>query len=342
MEEEEGADSAVAWLDLAHSKVSRRGRKVSNASEAIDAQRQVLQAERPVNSKTVSTATWNASLQMARVVTPRGGHFMTLGRHISGALHLYPEELLYLVERGTLILLLPDPDSGAPRVATLPQVVSLVQSTDLARQRYLVYAHLKRLGFIIVRDLPPPPVQDQATTEPAQDSAFTWIMNWLSRLVGWSDTAANTAVEVAPPSAAADSPLPLWRMPPRDGLSLLRSRGPAERTRAMPEQGSAIDFWVYRPRASYSKRAPGTPHFAVVVRGYHDEMDFTARGMDRALGEAASAGGGVALKLAVVDSGIVSLFNISSAVLPDLWQEQAQEPRKKRRTAAPAAEANDQ
>jgi hypothetical protein len=73
-------------------------------------------------------------------------------------MHLLPEETLFLVDRGALALAVDD----VPE-ASLQQTFILAAAAGVTVTQYQVYAHLRRLGFIVNRTgaswhaLPPPP-----------------------------------------------------------------------------------------------------------------------------------------------------------------------------------------
>ncbi|CCO33893.1 putative tRNA-splicing endonuclease subunit sen54 AltName: Full=tRNA-intron endonuclease sen54 [Rhizoctonia solani AG-1 IB] len=144
-----------------------------------------LQGSRGAASKTISYAVWYPKLGRAHVTVARGTHFSTLGHSAlrepppeSGStklqkrLELMPEEVLYLMERGSLFCwkesevsasmkdeLESDFDDCNLTIGTPMSVqqgfTELIGVDGLELQHYLVYAYLKRLGYTVSRTSAP-------------------------------------------------------------------------------------------------------------------------------------------------------------------------------------------
>ena len=101
----------------------------------------------------VSEAIWNPLLGLARLVKPQGKHFETMGHIYQGALHLHPEEALFLMEANLLMLTTCDKRVLSIQSAfrQLLSKSSQNQRQPLGLSRYRVYSHLMRLGFKLVR-----------------------------------------------------------------------------------------------------------------------------------------------------------------------------------------------
>ncbi|EPY51602.1 tRNA-splicing endonuclease subunit Sen54 [Schizosaccharomyces cryophilus OY26] len=106
-----------------------------------------LSVERLISFKHVIIGVWNWEKKMACVEKVHGPFFKTMGQGDSkNRMWLLPEETLYLVERGSMECWAPD---GVPMslqslyAATIPFCGSL--------ENYIVYAHLRRCGFSVVR-----------------------------------------------------------------------------------------------------------------------------------------------------------------------------------------------
>ncbi|WBW74351.1 tRNA-splicing endonuclease subunit Sen54 [Schizosaccharomyces osmophilus] len=106
-----------------------------------------LSVERLISFKHVIIGVWNWEKKMACVEKVHGPFFKTMGQGDSkNRVWLLPEETLYLVERGSMECWAPN---GVPMslqslyAATIPFCGSL--------ESYLVYAHLRRCGFSVVR-----------------------------------------------------------------------------------------------------------------------------------------------------------------------------------------------
>ncbi|CAE6404899.1 unnamed protein product [Rhizoctonia solani] len=140
-----------------------------------------LKGSRGAASKTISYAVWYPKLGRAHVTVARGTHFSALGHSAlrepepnsdsskpQKRLELMPEEVLYLIERGSLFCwkesavstsmrgeLGPDLDDcdvsiGAP-MSVQQAFTEMIGLDGLGIQHYLVYAYLKRLGYTVDR-----------------------------------------------------------------------------------------------------------------------------------------------------------------------------------------------
>ena len=78
-----------------------------------------------------------------------GIHFQVMGHHHHGRrrTELWPEEALYLVDRGNLECWT---EEGVPMSAQHAWS-SMIGAAELTLERYLVYAHLRRLGYAVLR-----------------------------------------------------------------------------------------------------------------------------------------------------------------------------------------------
>lgn len=87
-------------------------------------------------------------MSRAKVLSARGPHFKSIGRADStGTIYLIPEEVIYLLERGSMSLYNP---RGDTRISLQGCYTSCLRACG-GLERYVVYAYLKRLGFIVQR-----------------------------------------------------------------------------------------------------------------------------------------------------------------------------------------------
>lgn len=115
--------------------------------ESRQAMHAALLGERKHSTKTHVEATWDPSLCLSRVKSPRGPHFKTVGRaDRNGVLWLLPEETIYLVERGNLECWW---EEGIPM--SLQGVYASCLDACGGLERYQVYSYLKRAGYILAR-----------------------------------------------------------------------------------------------------------------------------------------------------------------------------------------------
>ncbi|KAG8765654.1 tRNA-splicing endonuclease subunit sen54 [Ceratobasidium sp. 428] len=191
-------------------------------SKSRNAMFEALRGSRGASSKTISYAIWYPEIARAHVIAARGTHFSVLGHSAvrpagstdSGPnkpqkrLELMPEEALYLMERGSLFcwrdyeapialiacsdntLDLEDCDLSYGTPMTVQQAfVEMIGEGKLDIHCYIVYAYLKRLGYVVGRTIAPantphyplPPPNN--TTSPQVHPALTNIRKFLFLLV---------------------------------------------------------------------------------------------------------------------------------------------------------------
>ncbi|WFD07875.1 tRNA-splicing endonuclease subunit sen54 [Malassezia vespertilionis] len=137
-------------------------------AQSRDALFHALSARHAHSSKTLSTATWDPVFMRAFVHTQRGQSCSSMGStvrravgdNVVGCLELYPEEAVYLVERGALDCrftatpgVVPDEARFAACIpVSVEQAYAQMLGNDGASPaRYQIYAYLKRLGYIVQR-----------------------------------------------------------------------------------------------------------------------------------------------------------------------------------------------
>lgn len=143
-----------------------------------------ISTERAHSSKTLSTATWDPVFERAFVHTQRGQSCThvgvterrRVGEKTATHLELFPEEAVYLVERGALDCRMTRTPGCVPSEDAHAECIPLSAAQAYAQllgrdgstlARYQIYAYLKRLGYIVQRadqidrlrkgpDAPPP------------------------------------------------------------------------------------------------------------------------------------------------------------------------------------------
>ena len=113
--------------------------------------------------RTFSRAVFESDLGLFRLTVNKGTHFVSMGHTLRGQIYLYPEEALYLVDRGSLLVEHHGLDMTVQEMWSVYFTCAHVsyqdqdsqcaheQDSTLAMDRYLVYAYLKRLGFVVIR-----------------------------------------------------------------------------------------------------------------------------------------------------------------------------------------------
>ena len=84
-------------------------------------------------------AVWDASERVALVTTPKGAALNSMGVPRTGGLALYPEEMLYLVDKGALALFSSPESSAAP--LSSQQCYQLLLTSGIPLCRYGRDAH---------------------------------------------------------------------------------------------------------------------------------------------------------------------------------------------------------
>lgn len=97
---------------------------------------------------------WDPAQSKAIVKVCKGNHLDTMG--VRGRIDtLFPEEMLFLVEKSRMCLfLVPSPSdipTSSDQPASIEECYSLLLSSGVTLEEYLVYAHLKSLGNVVFR-----------------------------------------------------------------------------------------------------------------------------------------------------------------------------------------------
>ena len=129
---------------------------------------------------------YNSVTCLTVVNSQKGQHFRTIGKADADAkIHLLPEEALYLLERGNLDMSWPEQNEnlgdGIP-FSLQSACVTLVGQLGLTLERYMVYAGLKRSGYIVQRSPCWDPGDFNFNVDPKTNSSrarptsiFSWI-----------------------------------------------------------------------------------------------------------------------------------------------------------------------
>ncbi|XP_041672893.1 tRNA-splicing endonuclease subunit Sen54 [Cheilinus undulatus] len=114
-------------------------------------------------------ATWIPSEQIVELQTPAGKFWQTMGFSWDGKQRLLPEEALYLMECGNLQVFY----RGLP-LSIQDGYEMFLSSSTVSLQQYQVFAHLKRLGYVVHRFNPssePSPYVRQLNLPTSRDKA---------------------------------------------------------------------------------------------------------------------------------------------------------------------------
>jgi tRNA-splicing endonuclease subunit Sen54 len=225
-----------------------------------------------------------------------GIHFRTMGRVLLGQERLFPEEALYLLERGALDVRWPVDDKNESNeskvasdatsdkkttAATPHDVYGLPMSLQaayavylgtehgaLTLERYQVYAGLKRSGYIVHRAETWDAIKISShmsltTQQSSVERDMWWIELWKRLLTGLSDQTRFKCGPLVTPGlyrSYADIYNALRLTKTYNPQKSLPSLGPVT-----TETPYRIAYNVYKPNSTFKKSSPGSPDFRISV-----------------------------------------------------------------------------
>lgn len=312
-----------------------------------------LSFQRIHNPKGYTRATYHLETNMAYTVSPKGPLFTKMGQVLSATedplgndklrgqrVWLLPEEVLYMLERGSLDVRWPatgDDEDGEGLPMSLQGGYAVFIGDDEAHggaltfERYSVYSGLRRMGYTVTRapswngsGSPPGP-----ECYPPSANQRTWRVgfnHWLFSLFT-TKPLDLTREQIAGPLVSPDlyrSYTEIYRR-----LSLIDYHDPTLPTSepSIPDPAFRITFHVWKPGSpNFKKSAPGEPDFRIAVI---DARDTPIPRLDQlsALLEATPYAppdekvqmyqkvkhGYKNVILAIVDQGVVSYLRISDS-----------------------------
>ncbi|KAL2912631.1 tRNA-splicing endonuclease subunit sen54 [Polyrhizophydium stewartii] len=238
----------------------------------LAAMQQVLSQERRT-ARHMAAADWiepDGAAPFAVVAALRGQHLTSVGRTTvsatapQGETRLHAEEVLWLVDQSALVL------SWRGGVVSFQQAVSLATSGAhggaITLGTYLVYAHLKRLGFLVFRSCDRPAQHDAIESLPGPQAVAARPRSLLERMADWLAVRLRDPFEPLVDLSAASS---------HDGVlvqlrSIVKSHDPlgqlpaAVTSRTLPPFPALPLLDVYKPSAGFKKSARGPPDFRVL------------------------------------------------------------------------------
>ncbi|KAI9209055.1 tRNA-splicing endonuclease subunit sen54 N-term-domain-containing protein [Polychytrium aggregatum] len=267
----------------------------------------VLAEERNTTNKQIAEGTLCPDTKLTHVPNNKGTLFRTMGQTIRGQLYLNPEEALWLAERGFLKI-----KHHGVGISIQHAWYLLLGDSDktITTDQYLVYAYLRRLGYIVFRrsQCSPSPPASTLPSSPARPRALSSILlNWWM----WhQDLVVSTCYRffrmaglrlpcrpLVLPGSLKSYDQVFDRIRIIDRLDRWTSR-PAPK---------AADFVVWKPNPGFKKSNMGSPHFHIAVVNVADAL-FSMQDIQElasALPETAE------LKVAVVDHGNISFLDLS-------------------------------
>ncbi|KAK6497671.1 tRNA-splicing endonuclease subunit sen54 [Arthrobotrys musiformis] len=262
----------------------------STLDDSRNAMFQALSVERSHTGKTRATATWHPTRRLAQIHEQRGVLFKAMGRaDKTGTMWLLPEELMYMVERGSLECFYEQEQEIQTPAGTdgkseqgininVPMSVQAVYAAALEAtgglERYQVYSNLKRSGYIVFRD-PEGQFDDlfrnvgyeYKAPPPVGRGWNIWglgIFGALFNNVFWGTGKGDPFQSMLAPGAYRSYAEMYKRLAiPRKEITWTpTAKAGGEKAKTSP---FTVTYHVWKPRPNFKKSAPGPPDFYVCV-----------------------------------------------------------------------------
>ncbi|ANB15365.1 Sen54p [Sugiyamaella lignohabitans] len=327
------------------------GLQVSTLAESRAAMYKALEGERKHSSKNHVSATWFGYIGKARVDVVAGPHFMTMGKaDSSGVIWLLPEEVIYLVERGSMECWWPE---GAPMSLQAVYSTCIKAMGDI--EKLQVYSYLRKIGFIVQRATSYDPdfrvleqrklEREEALINMRNKAGYSGLLR-RSFLMGYNNCVVSPlsfiSRQLARRAATSNSTL-LWRSVYRSYESIYSELNiiPCHRPPHLEAEVSDLDieepaapfrvmFDVWKPGSTFKKASPGKPDYRIVVVSARDDkmpslnqtaslfasVPVSETTKDKSQMQRLKEGWRTVI-LAVVDAGIISLFKLSDVGFGD-------------------------
>ncbi|CAG7855090.1 SubName: Full=Related to tRNA-splicing endonuclease {ECO:0000313/EMBL:CCA70308.1} [Serendipita indica DSM 11827] len=254
--------------------------------KAREAMYTALSAQREIQTKRLSQAIWIPSLYRAHVVDSRGVVFVSLGSYVRRPetphkrLELLPEEILYMVERGSMLCWKESAalaastyeKDGDDQIQLIGEPMSAQQCfTEMlgkgrvSMEQYQVYAYLKRFGYTVRRAQPLPESEYVVFQHPLQKVSLwqrislriSTLLALISRFLSgdWWTRFHPGIMSSLHKDAHYPSIFNRLRIRPHPG--------PVHQvTKTSPYQ---VFFHVWKPETAWNRTQPTRPDFEIVV-----------------------------------------------------------------------------
>jgi tRNA-splicing endonuclease subunit Sen54 len=306
------------------------------------------------------TGTWRPDIGLVEMGIMKGAHFQTMGSfdRASHRTRLLPEEATYLVDKGAQEIYY----LGLP--LSLQETFEQILLPNISINNYLVYAHMKRIGYVLLRFSPDREPEQSAAADPAKtaDDVRRWeqtrisaaatdapqkptsfVARTLSRLASW--TKGSPIAQLLPGAWLQPQVQPMVPQEARRDVALTLDRlRVIEQVRMdcpqpqldTTQSAFQVVYDVYKPGQKFKKSAPGTPDFRLCIASFLDEPP-TLKDL-RVLRLQA---GRVPLRMALVDHGSICFYSLLDLSLPTFSAPRKWTPRPKpTEVAAPATTAS--
>ncbi|KAI9888822.1 MAG: tRNA-splicing endonuclease subunit sen54 [Vezdaea aestivalis] len=232
-----------------------------------------LSYPRTHNPRNLVEGVWHSDERLCRVDKPSGPHFMKMGTTRKGIMWLLPEEMLYLLERGSLDVRWGDDMGGAEGLPmTVQAAYAMVLGEgpgQMSTEHWVVWSGLKRSGYIVLKNAS---ISTPSTLQEEQRCSSKGAVgqNFYSH-VFWGLFGILKRREDPTPMGPLVKPglyrsyNDIYRSLQLVGASspyASESQNPTTSQAAPPFQ---IYFNVYKPTPGFRKSAPGPPDFRIAV-----------------------------------------------------------------------------
>ncbi|ORX92104.1 hypothetical protein K493DRAFT_303562 [Basidiobolus meristosporus CBS 931.73] len=239
------------------------------------------------NTSQLSQGIWLPLENRVEITVKKGTQFNTMGYNEKAKIFLHPEEALFLLERGALIIL----HHNVPM--SLQQGYATLLSQSCPFEKYQVYAYLKRLGYIALKP---------SRSEEETSSASGTYSHMYARNVGHNNMPAEMSNEGTARFAAfgqyasaiyeailkllpnfSEVPITLTNQTygRKHIFKNLRSKSPEYLSSSFASnqwdsltgvEKVSIDYDVYKPLPTFRKKDPGSASFHIIVQRFEDEI----------------------------------------------------------------------
>lgn len=174
-----------------------------------------LVAPRVTRTKHLAEADWDTSTGTAIMCKARGNMLQSMGYFTNGKQRLFPEEALFLVDKGSLELRL----DGLPMSVQRAWTICTHAQDSLTLEGFLAYGHLRRAGYVVRRYVGPDvEVDDSADCDGLRPSLSVWRVGAFKR----RDSQSKPAFHVA--AFAFEDAMPALRTVAKWSLACDRTR----------------------------------------------------------------------------------------------------------------------
>ncbi|KAF3936125.1 hypothetical protein ABW19_dt0200216 [Dactylella cylindrospora] len=287
-----------------------------------------LSVDRSHTGKNRVTATWRPSRSLAEVHEQRGVLFKSMGRaDRTGTIWLLPEELIYMVERGSLECFY---EEGIPM--SLQAVYAAAIKATGGLERYQVYANLRRSGYAVFRD--PDRQHDdlfkavhypyKAVKRPISkpvETTRSWnlgIFGSLFRSIFYGNSSKGPFGPLVPKGTYRSYKEIYSRL-------LIPAKVLPSTEKGKDDPYFNITFHVWKPQPQFKKSNPGPPDFYISVVSVNEtkvpsltQIDALFEGIPKTDDSSKSLyqklkDGRKSVILAIVDYGVISYLRLSDS-----------------------------